>query len=195
MQKIYHLAHLIWQEILSPDSWAIDATCGNGKDTIQLAQLVPKGGVIALDVQAEALKSTRSALGEDLQDRVHLFQQSHDEFPSFAYKFPIALIVYNLGYLPGGDKSLTTQCATTVKSLENALALIAPGGLISITCYPGHTEGAAEQKVLLERASRLDPAAYSVFHYHNLLNPSAPSLLLIKNLLKSKKVNDLINNL
>jgi SAM-dependent methyltransferase len=184
MLHINHLrlAHFFWEHTLSSTSWAIDATCGNGKDTRKLAELTPKGGVIALDIQKEAIEGTKRALEGDLTSQIHLFHQSHEKFPLLVYKFPISLIIYNLGYLPGGNKSLTTETASTLKSLREALSLIIKGGMISIMCYPGHPEGGVEKTALLTMISSIDTQKFSVNEYHSLTTPTAPSLLIIKKL-------------
>ncbi|MES2345015.1 MAG: class I SAM-dependent methyltransferase [Chlamydiota bacterium] len=177
------LAHFFWEHTLLPTSFAIDATCGNGKDTKKLAELTPNGGVIALDIQKEALENTKRSLEDSmLTSKIHFFHQSHEEFPLFALELTISLIIYNLGYLPGGDKSLTTQTSSTLKSLSQALSLIVPGGMISVTCYPGHPEGLIEKNAVLEKTSSLNPAQFSAYHYHNIISPTAPSLLIIKKL-------------
>ncbi len=181
------LAHQYWKGVLQKGDWAIDATCGNGHDTLVLIGLLKtrsSWGVLGLDIQEAALKNTQQLLREHLSSEelscVHFFQQSHETFPSLAQLHPIRLIVYNLGYLPRGDKRKTTLTSTTLNSVENALQLLMPGGMLSIMCYPGHEEGAKEQSALIERLTILPSPLWQV-HHHTLLNrPTAPSLLLVK---------------
>ncbi len=179
-------AHQAWKQIISPGDWAIDATCGNGKDTLFLAQLLApqSGGLIALDIQECAIINTKQLLEKQLsptqQASVHLCHQSHEAFPEMAYHKPIKIIVYNLGYLPGGNKSLTTLTPTTLISVKNALNLLVSQGLLSITCYPGHLEGAQEERALIEWASHLDPKLYIVCHLKWQNRKESPSLLMIQ---------------
>jgi hypothetical protein len=181
--------------------WVIDATCGNGHDTLFLAQNLLKNylpshddgsknhsenGIISLDIQKEAIESTWARLKENFDetqlDKIHLYQQSHASFPAIAFLHPIKLIVYNLGYLPGSDKKLTTLVDTTLTSLEQATQLIIPGGMISVMCYPGHPEGKLEEQALLNLTGNLPRKQYLVC-YHQWINKSAsPSLILIKKL-------------
>ncbi|HSX12479.1 MAG TPA: class I SAM-dependent methyltransferase [Rhabdochlamydiaceae bacterium] len=173
------LAHQYWQKILQRGDWAIDATCGNGKDSLKLAHLVTdSGGVISLDIQTEALEKAR--LFTSQQKNIHFFLISHHTFPSLAYTKPIRLIVYNLGYLPGGDKTLTTQAETTLESLKTALSLLMAGGMISITCYPGHDEGAREENILLSFINQLDPSIWNICHHRALNRLKSPSLLIFQ---------------
>jgi hypothetical protein len=182
-QSHLDLAHHYWKQLLQNGGWAIDATCGGGHDTLLLAGLLlnkANSGVIAIDIQEEAISRTRELLPPTHLTNVHLFQQSHADFPSLATTVPIKLIVYNLGYLPRGNKQLTTQTSITLQSVQNALPLLTPGGAISITCYPGHPEGAIEEKALLEMATQLPPTHWNVCHHTFPNRNAAPSLLLIQ---------------
>ncbi|MFN0065363.1 MAG: class I SAM-dependent methyltransferase [Chlamydiales bacterium] len=142
------IAHARWQELLSKGDTAIDATLGNGNDTLFLASIMQgEGRLIGYDIQETAIEKTLHLLQElpsSWRKNVVLKQISHT-----ALCEPAKLIVYNLGYLPGSDKSITTMTETTLVSLDKAVSLLQPGGLLSITCYPGHSEGAREAKAVL----------------------------------------------
>lgn len=174
------LAHELWRHLVLPHDLVIDATAGNGRDTLMLAQLVTEGKVIAFDIQEEAIMKTHQRLKEaDLLHRVELYTQSHETFPLVLNIQSIRLIVYNLGYLPGSDKQIKTNATTSLLSLKAALPLIMPGGAISMTFYPGHNEGQEEQKILLNFVKELPPSEWMVTHidWHN--RSCAPSLLWI----------------
>lgn len=174
-------AHFLWRNQLKRGDWALDATCGNGHDTLELASYVgSQGGVIALDIQEEAIANARKRLPEGCS-HVHFFHQSHTQFPSLALLNPIRLIVYNLGYLPGGDKALTTLSNTSLISLQTSLELLAPGGLITLTCYPGHEEGKKEEENLLNFCFNLPQKSWSA-SYHRWPSRSAsipPSVITL----------------
>lgn len=181
------LAHRIWQELLKPGDWAIDATAGNGKDTLKLAEIILNQGdgeLVALDIQDCAIVNTHQLLSKYFNsqqlERVHLFRQSHATFPDL--KQAPKLIVYNLGYLPGGNKSLTTQTATTLESVKAALSLATEA--ISITCYPGHPEGALEEETLLAFTKGLNPTEWNTTFYEWKNRSKSPSLLLLKRISK-----------
>lgn len=182
------LAHHYWEALLEEGDWAIDATCGNGRDSLKLTELLLKcgsnSGLIALDIQPIAIKNTQEllakSLGEEKLSRVHFYCQSHASFPPLSEEKPIRLIVYNLGYLPKGDKTLTTLTTSTLESLEQAKNRIVPGGAICITCYPGHSEGALEEHALLKELSSFSPEEWNIC-FHQFLNRNAsPSLLLLQ---------------
>lgn len=168
-----------WKDLLLSTDTAIDATCGNGKDTLRLAQLLPKGKVIGLDIQEKAIQNTEKRLADHMQ-RVFLFNQSHENFPQLAYENPIKLIVYNLGYLPGSDKRTTTKVFTSLQSIEKALDLIVLQGALSITTYPGHPEGALEHEAIKARLEHLSLLHWHVFHAPPAYRPHSPHFFFIK---------------
>ncbi|MEI8366007.1 MAG: class I SAM-dependent methyltransferase [Parachlamydiaceae bacterium] len=178
------LAHTYWKALLRPDDCVIDATCGNGYDTLELAQLVPQGRVIALDNQQAAIETAQRRIHDHLPTELHgnvtFFQQCHSVFPLEIPKHSIALIVYNLGYLPGGNKQMTTMRSTTLQSLKEALQLIQQGGVISVMCYPGHNEGQIEEEEVVEFTKTLDPQTWSCCFHRWTNRNKGPSLLLVQ---------------
>ena len=181
------LSHFYWQRLVKKGDIVIDATCGNGKDTLKLCELAlsPDTGIVyGFDVQIEAIAFTNEYLKEhldaELLTRLKLLQCSHAYFPEEIQTNSVSLIVYNLGYLPGGDKAKTTHTSSTLQSIENALMLLKMGGAISITCYPGHAEGNIEMDALIQYASQLPPKEWSCCHHSWLNRRAAPSLLLMQ---------------
>lgn len=174
---------LATQVIRSGDSQnapiVFDATAGNGHDTLWLAELVgEKGSVYAVDVQEAALQTTRQRLQEaGLDKRVSLFLSGHEKI---AYLFPedirgkLALAIYNLGYLPGSDKSIMTLPETTITSLNECKTWLRPGGIIIVTVYPGHNGGDKEASLVEKWFKALDSRYWHVAHYHHL-NRQAPA--------------------
>ncbi len=180
--NLLDLAHSFWQKHLIASDNVIDATCGNGHDTLFLAQLLTSGSLFAFDIQEKALTNTKKLLKEhgienlekskntesiqsccSKNQKLYLFKKSHTTFKKSLFQCPIKLIVYNLGYLPGSDKKLTTLTQNTLISLEKALNLIIPGGALSIICYPGHEEGKKETEAIeiwLENLKK-QPAHYT----------------------------------
>ncbi len=144
------LLHTILRGEIEDGDLAIDATAGNGHDTLFLAKEVGvTGKVIALDIQEIAIEATRSRLkSEGLSDRVSLIQQSHIELSTHAAPRTVKVIVFNFGYLPGADRNLATTTPDSLKALAAATELLKPGGILAAVCYPGHREGAEEAKAV-----------------------------------------------
>lgn len=137
---------------------AVDATMGNGHDTLYLAQQVGDSGLVhAFDVQTQAIESTRARLNEaGLEKRVRLHALSHEKMDEVV-KGPVRLIVFNLGWLPGGDHSITTQTGSTLAAVQKGLNLLSVGGLMVICAYPGHSEGQKEKDCLEDMLQGLEP--------------------------------------
>lgn len=180
------LAHDYWKYIATIGDTVIDATCGNGHDTYVLAQIVlnnTQGTVIAYDIQEAALINTEKKLRQSIPlphyERIRFVQGCHSQFPTDCSLGSVKLIVYNLGYLPGGDKTKTTHLETTLNSLQRALGLIMPGGAITVTCYPGHAEGKKEEDAILTWVATLSLKEWNICYHQWPNRKQGPSLLLI----------------
>ncbi|MES2925053.1 MAG: class I SAM-dependent methyltransferase [Verrucomicrobiota bacterium] len=137
------LAQEILRPLIRPGDLVIDATAGNGHDTVFLAECVGPGGkVLAFDVQEAALDSARSKVGE--MGWVKFLHESHVKMADHAAAESVAVIMFNLGYLPGENHQLTTESNETLAALQVAAFLLKPGGVLSVICYPGHPAGAVE---------------------------------------------------
>jgi ubiquinone/menaquinone biosynthesis C-methylase UbiE len=143
------LHDLLGSEISSGD-FIIDATAGNGHDTCFLAECVgAEGKVIAIDVQPQAIASTRARLeNEGLLERVMLHLGTHADLREIAGNNVPSVIVFNLGYLPGGDRSVITRTADTLAALASAVDILRPGGMLAVVCYPGHPGGEEESSAV-----------------------------------------------
>jgi len=174
------LAHDLWGKILEPFDAAIDATCGNGKDSLVLSQILKplKGMLFCIDIQEKAIENTKVLLQNETIAQFYL--QSHETLPEVPSSHNLKLIVFNLGYLPSGDKTLTTKVDSTLQSVLNALNVLSFGGMVSITCYPGHLEGKKEQEALLEMLSKLDPMIWSFTTFFWPNRNASPSLFLVQ---------------
>lgn len=140
------LVQEILRRLIAPGDLAIDATAGNGHDTIFLAECVGAAGrVLAFDVQEAALVSATSRVkAAGFAPRVEFFHESHAEMAARAAAGSAAVVMFNLGYLPGENHALTTEQATTLSALASAATVLKPGGILAVICYPGHPAGAAE---------------------------------------------------
>ena len=156
MKRVTHLAHDLISERLRSGQTAIDATAGNGYDTLFLARLVGKGGhVHAFDIQEAALDSTRSRLAHELcETPVSYHLCSHALLIEKATA--ASAITFNLGYLPGTDHSTITQRVSTLAALEASLRILTPGGILTCICYPGHAGGLEEAEAVLTWAHEKD---------------------------------------
>ncbi len=146
---------------LHPGSLAVDATMGNGHDTLFLAQLVGRDGhVWAFDVQQSALDITRTRLKQAaLEGSVTLLLDSHANMERHVPTL-VNAVVFNLGWLPGQEHTVTTKTDSTLTAVNAALKLLKPGGLLTVCAYPGHEEGQQEMTALTDWIRGLDDKKY-----------------------------------
>ena len=178
---------------LSPGDAAIDATAGTGVDTLFLAESVgPRGAVYAYDIQPLALARTAARLdarfaGEAAADKpeIALFAQSHAEMREFipeTWHGRVSAIMFNLGYLPDpdADQRIITNQASTLAALEAGLALLRPGGIMTVVVYPGHPGGAEEADAVTTWASAQPSARCQCVYYRMTQKPAAPFLIALE---------------
>jgi len=175
-------ARELLEDAVFPGARAVDATMGGGRDALWLcAHVGGAGRVYAFDVQKEALERTRALLAaEGMAGRATLFLAGHEEMEKYVGE-PVDAVVFNLGWLPGGDKGVTTRVETTRAAVEAGARLLKPGGLMTICVYPGHGEGARELSALAEWAAALDPARFDAMlrRYMNQDN-DPPQLIAVR---------------
>jgi len=144
------------KRIINTGDTCIDATMGNGHDTLFLAQSVGTSGrVYAFDIQHTAIEATRELLiSNQLQSRVNLIEADHQTMNN-CITDPIKAIMFNLGYLPGGNKSIITRTTNTLSALNTSIDLLTTPGCLTIIAYPGHTGGEDEAAAIKDWAQHL----------------------------------------
>jgi hypothetical protein len=191
MQRIslVNIAHDLIREVLRPGDIAIDATIGNGHDTVFLVEQVGSSGrVFGFDIQQSAIDSTRAKVESCcnmplLTKRLALIHASHanmgEKIPA-KFHGNISAIMFNLGYRPGGDKSIITQTDSTLQALNSASQLLATKGLITILAYPGHAGGDKETPRVKSWCEQLNPNQFNVNTIYSIEDKeSAPRLFVV----------------
>ena len=176
MLKITELTHLLLKEIVQEGDYCVDATCGNGHDTLFLAKLVgTTGHVDSYDIQDLAIDNAKT-LTQDFTN-ISFVNTSHENIKIKNCK----VVLFNLGYLPHGDKKIHTTKESTIKALDNLLDQIADNPLLNImvVIYPGHDEGLKESMAIDEWSASLDSATYLVMKYQPTNQHRAPYLVTI----------------
>ena len=182
LKSARYLAAEVLEKCLRPGDTAVDATMGNGHDTLALCRLVgPQGTVYAFDIQAAAVENTRKRLEEaGVSRQAHLFCLGHEHMAERVDE-PVDAAVFNLGWLPGGDHSVTTHWETTKAAIGAALSLLKKSGVLVICAYPGHAEGDRERLALTEFLSGLRPQDFNVLHQRFLnAGPGAPECFVVQ---------------
>ena len=176
LQKHFILSHLKEGDV------AVDFTMGNGHDTEFLSKTVGEfGHVFAFDVQAAALESTSDNLRKaNCPNNYTLILDSHHNVKKYV-DIPIKAGMFNLGYLPGSDKSITTMRATTLPAIEAAIELMDRDAIILVAVYPGHKEGEEEGKLICEYLSTLSRYKVCATKINILNSPTSPFFIIIEN--------------
>jgi len=156
---------------LNETDTVIDCTLGNGIDSLKLKQKIGVNGLLfGFDIQEEALNKSYKLLEEhNFNNNITLIHDSHENIDKYV-EYEIAdLIIYNLGYLPGGNKSIKTNSSSTSISLKKSLKIIKNHGLVLITVYIGHEGGIQEKEAIENILKHLDQKTYNVLK-HEFIN-------------------------
>lgn len=174
------LAHNVIKPLIKENNVVVDATLGNGYDTIFLSELVKQGKVYSFDIQKSAIEKVDSYIKENLINNVVLINDGHERMDEYIDEKPM-VIMFNLGYLPGGDKEITTMPDTTIKAVKKGLEMLHPGGVMTIEVYTGHNTGEDEASELEAYIKNLPAKEFSVMKINFLnKNRKAPFLIIIE---------------
>lgn len=180
LQTALHFSHTLLKEVIRENDIVVDATMGNGNDTVFLANLVGENGhVYAFDVQKQAIENTTLKLKEqNLFERTSLIQQGHETIDAvIPEEIVIKAAIFNLGYLPKSDKTIITKSNTTLQALAKLLKLLSPQGRIILVVYFGHDGGKEELDAVQEFCSSLPQIEYNVLTYQFINQKNNPPIL------------------
>lgn len=183
LERTLDFAKSLMEKAVKIGDVVVDATLGNGHDTLFLANLVGETGrVYGFDVQLEAVLAAEERIrSHGLSNRVTFFQQGHE---NLLHCIPqeehgkITGAIFNLGYLPGSDKSIVTKPNTTIAAVKQLLKIMAPEGIIVIVIYHGHPGGAIERDQLLQFCEELDQNAAHVLQYQFINQKNNPPFIV-----------------
>ena len=172
------LAHRFLEEQVRPGAFCIDATAGRGRDTAFLCSLAgPQGKVLAFDIQQEAADSTRALLEEKgFSSMAQVILDSHSNMEQYAQAESVDAVVFNFGWLPGGDHRIFTTPQTSIPAIQAALRLLKPGGVCCLCIYYGGASGYGERDALLPFLETLDSDRYTVIVSRFANRPGDPPI-------------------
>lgn len=178
LNRILPHAKFLAGEVIEPDDIVIDATCGNGHDTLFLASLVPEGKVYSFDIQEVALKSAQKKSSD--YTNIEYVHDSHANVDEYV-QAPVSVAMFNLGYLPSGDKTITTEAESTLAAIDKIFDLLRVGGRIIIAVYHGHPSGKEEKLALVNHLTQYDQKVAQVLRYEFINSKNnAPFLIVIE---------------
>ena len=175
MKRPLEMAHDFLAQVITKDDVVVDATMGNGHDTLFLAKLAKQ--VYAFDIQEQALEKTSQRLKEAGLTNVELLLRGHETVDQFVTEVKAA--IFNLGYLPSADKSIITQPQTTIEALDKLCQMLVKGGRIAIMIYYGHEGGDIERDAVMDFVSQLPQQEYTATIYRTLNQINNPPFLVM----------------
>jgi len=165
------LAHKFVAEHVKPGDFCIDATAGKGRDTVFLCELAgSQGRVLAFDIQQDAVAQTQALVdARGYRDIARVILDSHSNMEQYAEPESVDCILFNFGWLPGGDHTIFTRPETSIPAIEAGLRLLKPGGVMSLCIYYGGMSGYEERDALLAYLAGIDNLQYTVVvnTFHN----------------------------
>jgi len=165
------LAHKFVSEHVKPGNFCIDATAGKGRDTVFLCDLVKENGkILAFDIQPQAIEQTNALIAaKGYQNIATAILDSHANMEQYAEPESVDCIMFNFGWLPGGDHTIFTRPDSSIPAIEAGLRLLKPGGVMSLCIYYGGESGYEERDALLTYLSGIDNQKYTVIinTFHN----------------------------
>lgn len=179
LNKATEIAKDIIRKVVKEKDIVIDATVGNGNDTLFLCDLVgEKGKVIGFDVQEVALERTKEKLEEKgLINRTTLIKDGHENLSKYI-DGKVSAIMFNLGYLPKADHNITTKYKTTLEAIKKGIELLNTNGIITIVVYPGHEEGKIEKEKIIEYLAKTDQNLVNVLKLEFINQINNPPFLI-----------------
>lgn len=173
MDKVLKHSHRVLEEVLTLNDISVDMTCGGGNDTLFLAKNSKK--VYAFDIQEEAIRLTKEKT-KDYNNIIYILD-NHINLKKYVNE-EVKAVIFNLGYLPNGDKNLTTVAQTTISAIKEALSILAKGGVCAICLYPGHKEGKKESEEVIEMVKNLNQHEFEVLRYEFINQINEPPFLI-----------------
>ena len=179
LERVIQYAQTLLKMSVCEGDIAVDATAGNGHDTLFLANLVGDNGyVYAFDVQKEAVDATLHRLLDNaLEHRAIVLKDGHENVAKYVTK-PVSATIFNLGYLPGGNHEIITKPNTTIQSIESLLKLLKIGGMIVLVIYHGHEGGKKERDEVIRFVSDLPQKYVHVLRYEFINQKNDPPFII-----------------
>ena len=190
LQRVLQYAQHLLKDSVEEGDTVVDATAGNGHDTLFLAQLVGDNGqVYAFDVQKSAVDATlHRLLDNGLEHRALVLHTGHEEIAKHVQK-PVAAAIFNLGYLPGSDHDIITKPNTTIQAIQALLDLLKVGGIIVLVIYHGHEGGKEERDAVIDYVSKLPQKFVHVLRYEFLNQQNDPPFIIALEKVKAFPTN------
>ncbi|WP_099160050.1 class I SAM-dependent methyltransferase [Virgibacillus ndiopensis] len=180
IKRIIDFSHQLLSDTVQKNDTVIDATAGNGNDTFFLSKLVgEKGHVIAFDIQKQAISTVHEMLKQHHITNTQVIHDSHENVSNYLDGVKqLSGAIFNLGYLPKGDKTIITHGESTVKAIQSMFDFLKVNGIIVLVIYHGHEGGKQEKEILLQYVKNLSQKTYNVLQYGFINQKNNPPFII-----------------
>lgn len=183
LEQAVPFSHTLLRKVVTTGDIVVDATAGNGHDTLFLAELVGETGhVYAFDIQTQAIEKTKKRIEKaNITTNITYVLDSHSHLEQYVkeeHKQKISAAIFNLGYLPQSDKTKITTATSTIPAIEQLLKHLLPNGLVILVVYSGHDGGEEEKEAVLAFAKQLPQEAFQVLQYGFINQRNTPPFVI-----------------
>lgn len=180
IKGIINYSHHLLEKSVEKGEVVIDATSGNGNDTLFLSNLVGEDGhVLSFDIQKQAIEATEQLLKNHNRNNVTLIHDNHSLISKYVEDdVTIGGAIFNLGYLPRGDKTIVTKGETTITAFNSILGYLKKGGIVVLVVYHGHDEGKEEKEAIVKHVIQLNQKKYNVLRYGFINQKNNPPFII-----------------
>lgn len=173
MDSVIEFSHRLLRENITDQDITIDMTLGNGYDALELVKI--SKFVYCFDIQMEACRRAEELM--ESYNNYTIINDSHIEFDKYVFE-EFAGVIFNLGYLPRGNKLIHTEAIVVLETLKKVLIKIKKDGIIVIVFYPGHPSGLQEVEVVGQYLQGLNQKIYDVLKYEYINQENNPPFLI-----------------
>jgi len=175
------LSHILLKSLTNGSGIYIDATAGNGYDTLFIAKMLKQNGsLFSFDISYQAVGNTKKLLEENniSINNVNIINDSHENIDKYIGQNKIKAAIFNLGYRPHSDKTVKTMPASTILALGKILYRLECGGAVIICSYTGH-DGGEEDEQVFKYLCGMENKTYEISKTEMISRKHSPVLYLI----------------
>ena len=133
------------------------------------------------DIQKAAVERTKERPARaGYEDRAELHGAGHEHMAEYVRE-KADVIMFNFGYLPGGDHAVATHPDTSLRAVRQGMELLKKGGVMSLCIYSGGDTGYEERDALMEYLKDLELLKWLVIacsYYNRKNDPPLPMFVI-----------------
>lgn len=178
MKSMVAISHDFLKPALHKQARAIDATLGQGQDTLFFLK-ARAARIAAFEVQADVAARTMERIGSS-KVQVYLTGHEHmqESLPSDWVENTDA-ILFNFGYCPHENPQIQTRPKTSLEAVQQALTMLKVKGRMALVFYP-HEDWEEESALIEDFLMTLDPHVFAIQKVIQLNAKKAPFVVCLE---------------